>query len=126
MASEIVKQDAGDSTVRSPLDRREGNRETLGHAFPSDREPQADELAVDMGDVRQVSNYFFRSKGPLFAACWLLNNFATAQPMGGDATKVPYEDMKDRMKGIFRNDDNFDSYIQAAHAWYKRLHGTGE
>ena len=123
MSTESIKSAANSSSDKSFLDRREAMPTSLAAAFPNDRIPEDSELSVDIGDVRQAPNDFFRSKGPLFAACWLLNHFATAESIGGDATQVPYEDVRERMARIFRSDDDFGSYIRGAYDWYRRLHG---
>jgi hypothetical protein len=85
--------------------------------------PSTEELAVDIS-TRPLTGSdelkgFFKNRGAFFTACWYLNHFAEA--LGGDASKVPDQDLVDKMTlifGYFRRAEDV-AIVARAREWYK-------
>lgn len=106
-------------------DGNERRTTEIGPAFPNDREPTEEELAVNISErpepsVEDPLQGFFSNKGPLFTACWWLHYYAQTGAVVTD------QDLEDRIRASIvhtqRKDDR--ATIQEAIAKARRWHGS--
>jgi hypothetical protein len=105
-------------SVAEQKERRQAAAETLIGAYPTDAELGQSILPTSKGE--EVG--FFSSRGVRFATAWWLNHFA--EGLGGDASKVPDEDIAERVRSVIKKMNRAEDLrliadeIRKARAWY--------